>query len=218
MVWTPSLETASSIAGWANIALIASLVGGVIATVLIVWMGNVKEAYWDAARDASAERIAALSTQATEARAEIARSNAEVAKANENTATLQKEAEEARAEQQRLKQQIAWRRISKQQHDALVSALKGKKIDFFLSFVDADPESALFRDDIDRTMKDAGLAPKFFSGWQRAVGLSIAGDDGPDLATLMEAFAAAGLPLIRKPIDHKSFKIELLVGSRPPVF
>jgi hypothetical protein len=143
---------------------------------------------------------------------------AEAAKANEKTASLQKEADEARLETQRLKQQVAWRRITRPQHDALVSALTGKKIDFFLSFVDADPESALFPDDIDRTMKDAGLKPSFFSGWQRAVGLSIAGTDSPELTALVEAFDAAGLPLVRKPIDHPSFKIELLVGSKPPVF
>ena len=41
----PSEATASRLYDIANIALIAALVVGVIATVLVVWMGNVKEGY-----------------------------------------------------------------------------------------------------------------------------------------------------------------------------
>lgn len=41
----PSFETASSVYDWANIGLICALVAGVVSTVLIVWMGNVKEGY-----------------------------------------------------------------------------------------------------------------------------------------------------------------------------
>jgi hypothetical protein len=41
----PSLEWAERLYSTANVALILSLAVGVIATVLIVWMGNVKEAY-----------------------------------------------------------------------------------------------------------------------------------------------------------------------------
>jgi len=41
----PSEELASRLSNWANWGLIASLVAGVISTVLLVWMGNVKDAY-----------------------------------------------------------------------------------------------------------------------------------------------------------------------------
>ena len=47
----PSLAWATWLFNAANIALIASLAGGVVATFLIVWMGNVKEEY--AIREAS---------------------------------------------------------------------------------------------------------------------------------------------------------------------
>ena len=43
-VW-PSFETAARLQDAANIALIGALVIGVIATALVVWMGNVKEDY-----------------------------------------------------------------------------------------------------------------------------------------------------------------------------
>src|ERR1700722_5231481 len=41
----PSFELASSLYYYANIFLIIALIGGVISTVVIVWMGNVKEDY-----------------------------------------------------------------------------------------------------------------------------------------------------------------------------
>jgi hypothetical protein len=41
----PSEEWASRLSDWANIGLIVGLIFGVLSTVLLVWMGNVKEAY-----------------------------------------------------------------------------------------------------------------------------------------------------------------------------
>jgi len=66
----PSLATAERVADVANIFFIGSLVVGVVATITIVWMTNVKERYWDQDRQASAERIAALTTQTAEANAQ----------------------------------------------------------------------------------------------------------------------------------------------------
>jgi len=43
-IW-PSFEIASCLYDWANIGLICALVAGVISTILVVWMGNVKETY-----------------------------------------------------------------------------------------------------------------------------------------------------------------------------
>jgi hypothetical protein len=55
----PSFDLASSIYDWANICLIGALIVGAASTILVVWMGNVKEA--DLQRDlaASKERLAA---------------------------------------------------------------------------------------------------------------------------------------------------------------
>src|SRR6478752_5646573 len=41
----PSFEIASKLYDWANVFLIGSLVIGAVSTVLVVWMGNAKEAY-----------------------------------------------------------------------------------------------------------------------------------------------------------------------------
>lgn len=41
----PSEEWASRLFDWANVGIISSLTVGVVSTMLLVWMGNVKEAY-----------------------------------------------------------------------------------------------------------------------------------------------------------------------------
>jgi hypothetical protein len=74
---SPSLETASRIADWANVFFIASLVVGVVSTILIVWMANVKEEHWNELRRKSDEKIA---------------------EANERAAQLEKQAADARLE------------------------------------------------------------------------------------------------------------------------
>ena len=77
----PSLSTANQIADWANIFFIGSLVVGVISTILIVWMANVKEGYWERARQDSEERIASLIKQGDELRKDTAEANARAAEA-----------------------------------------------------------------------------------------------------------------------------------------
>jgi hypothetical protein len=77
----PSLPVANQVANIANLFFIGSLVVGIVSTVTIVWMTGVKEAYWDADRRASTEKIAALSTQGDELRKETAEANARAAEA-----------------------------------------------------------------------------------------------------------------------------------------
>jgi hypothetical protein len=57
----PSSETATWLYDWANIFLIGPLVVGAVATVLIVWMGNVKEEYLR--RDLSATNARAVEAE-----------------------------------------------------------------------------------------------------------------------------------------------------------
>jgi hypothetical protein len=75
----PSAETASSLYDLANIGLIIGLVVGVVSTVLLVWMGNVKEGYLNRALADSRERTASLEKQSGESKAAIAKANADAA-------------------------------------------------------------------------------------------------------------------------------------------
>lgn len=63
----PSLETASTISTTANLALVVSLVVGVLATALIVWAGGIKEQHWNIARNQAQEKIAMLELETMKA-------------------------------------------------------------------------------------------------------------------------------------------------------
>lgn len=77
-----SLEVASKLYHWANIGLIASLVGGVVSTVFVVWMGNIKEDYLNRDLSAARERSTVLEGQIVESQKSIAEANARAAEAN----------------------------------------------------------------------------------------------------------------------------------------
>jgi uncharacterized membrane-anchored protein YhcB (DUF1043 family) len=59
----PSLKTAVLLYDLANIGLILGLILGVVSTVLVVWMGNVKEEHLNRELADSRERTASLEKQ-----------------------------------------------------------------------------------------------------------------------------------------------------------
>ncbi len=71
-----SLEWATFWGDAANIALIACLIGGVLATFIIVRTTSVKEHHWEVDRGASKERVIQLETQQEASKALIAEANA----------------------------------------------------------------------------------------------------------------------------------------------
>jgi hypothetical protein len=72
---------ANHIADIANWFFVASLVVGVVSTVLIIWMAGVKEAYWEKDRTESAERVVSLTVQGDQLRKDTAEANARAAEA-----------------------------------------------------------------------------------------------------------------------------------------
>ena len=115
----PSAETAAWLYNLANIGLILGLVVGVVSTILVVWMGNVKEAYLNHSLAESHERTASLEKQAGESQTAIAKANADaaqslatakqaesnLAEANERAAKANERA--AQAEQKAAEAQLA---------------------------------------------------------------------------------------------------------------
>lgn len=73
-----SLFAATLIGSIANWALLVCLLGGVIATFVIVQTADVKEEHWDEDRRHSNERIAELTAQAETARKETAQARLEI--------------------------------------------------------------------------------------------------------------------------------------------
>src|ERR1700682_5708993 len=99
----PSLATASHIFDWAGFVLIGALVVGAICTILIVWMGIVKEHHWDDEKSKSAERIALNEMNTRRAIAESDKAKEGAALANERAAEANARASEAQLALERFK-------------------------------------------------------------------------------------------------------------------
>ncbi len=114
-MWPP-LKTAIWLYDVSNVGLIIGLVIGIISTVLVVWMGNVKEEYLNRELADSRERTATLEKQSTELRVAVSNADARAAEANEK-------AESERLERIRLEEDLAWRRLSKEQQQLITTKL-----------------------------------------------------------------------------------------------
>jgi hypothetical protein len=150
----PSLPTANHIADWANIFFIGGLVVGVVSTVLIVWMANVKEGYWELARQDSDERIAQLNKGAARLSAEAESAKGEIAKANQGAAEANARALEAKLALEKYKQP---RLLSERQISTISEKLKpfaGTKFD--AAVIPGDPEAFTFLAYIAATLEMAG--------------------------------------------------------------
>jgi hypothetical protein len=94
----PSLETAVrafDLAGW---ILVSALVIGAICTVVIVFMGIVKEEYWDKAREVAKVQVAELESETAKAKADLEKAHVDIANTNKAIAEAQTTAAQAVAE------------------------------------------------------------------------------------------------------------------------
>lgn len=158
-------------------------------TIGTVWSGGIRDRYSD-------ERIA--------------ENEAETARAKEETA-------KALLEQSRLKREMAWRTVTMDQAVKLSDALKGGPNELWLSWVGDDPEATWFRDNLHHVLSNAGVKTKFFSGYSRAVNLSVKGGTFEERKFIAEAFQAAGIPcVVTNDRGHFGEDLEILVGTKPP--
>jgi hypothetical protein len=183
------LPVADAIFTWANIILVVGAVLAFVGTAAVFWSTGVRERYAD-------ERIAA--------------NEAETAKAKAETA-------QARLEQERLKSQMAWRRISPEQARRIAALLQGEKLEAWVTFVGNDPEATVFREDVNAALSAAGVKTKFFSGYERAVGLTVKGGRPEDREKIAKAFIEAGWRILNstEPGFAKN-ELEVLIGTKPP--
>lgn len=172
---------ADTIHKWANVLLVLGSVSALVGTIGIFWSGGMRDTFAN-------QRVSANEAETAKAKAEAAKANAEAANANVETAR-------ARLEQERLKSQMAWRRVSDEQAQHLVAALSGHSLETWLTFVGNDPESVVFREDLDKVLTAAGVKTKFFSGYAMAVGLKILGGTAEQRALFLKAFLGRGSTL-----------------------
>jgi hypothetical protein len=221
---------------WHDISWYGLLIAGTLtalaasATVSFVfvqfWSSSVRERN-------SGWRTNQLELQTEQARAEFAQASADISHANKKIAEAQRDAAQARFAQEQLKEKLAWRRMTRQQHDDLVAALRANPITIpiYVETVNTDPEAVQYWEDVLQTLKDAGMNVVGQEGGHlRASGIGIVESELPEREILKAAFGTAGVHLrdvikrfgerppapLRTPLLTPLLTI--VVGSKPPVF
>lgn len=224
----PSLPLANRIFDVANVFFIATLVVGVVSTIVIVRMAAVKEQYWDQERVASAERIATLTTlgdqlrkDTAEARAELGKANADIAKANARAAALENDAAQARLEQERLKAQLAWRVLSPEQIVNLEERLAQKPSEVNIQFPASDTEAEYLAIELANVFDKAGWRVGMLSSQMQgtiAFGIFIP-DAASDAATpIREAFTAAQIGFSTQALPQTGSGFGSILPNAPLLF
>jgi hypothetical protein len=197
-----SLETANKLYAW---GWRGSLLGAgitLLAVSLLMWGTRVRD------RDAE--------TQLAHLNAEAADSRERAANLERRAAELENEAAQARLEQERLKVQLAWRRLSEDQSRTITASLAGLPLAPTLSAIASDPESTLFAMDIQHALAAAGfnvqIQSQLIFGQRPIVGLIISGPRG-EVERIAEGFLRAGINVTGRERDGA---LGILVGSKPP--
>jgi len=221
---------------WYDISWYGLLIAGTLtasaacATVAFVfvqfWSSSVRERN-------SGWRTDQLELQTEQAKAEFAQANADIARANKKIVEAQRDAAQARFGQEQLRERLAWRRMTPQQHDDLVTALKAKAITvlIYVETVNTDPEAVQYWGEILQTLKDAGLnVVGREGGYLKASGIGVVESELPEREILKVAFETAGVPLrdvIKRfggpppgPLLPPLLPplLSIVVGSKPPPF
>jgi hypothetical protein len=158
----PSEATATWLFDFANFGLIGGLVIGAISTVLVVWMGNVKEAY--------------LKKDMAETIERAAKANESAATANRRAAELNSQVEVEKAERLKLEAAIAPRRLTSSQKEIISRELKkiGGRFGIAVFGSPDYEETRDFRDDFITLLTASGVpASNLGRPQEDAVGLQI---------------------------------------------
>lgn len=163
----------------------------------------------------------------------IAEAQADAAKANEHAKALEKavaeansrgeeakaNAERANLEQERIRQQLAWRRLTREQHDSIAAAVRRFSLNAPLNVEVplGDVEAAVFAADLVRTFRDGGLPvdDPVANNWMTPPFGIIVRHPGAHPHGLAVAIASAGIQTVA---EVNSSALTLVVGSKPMAF
>ncbi|MGY4514410.1 hypothetical protein [Bradyrhizobium sp. USDA 3650] len=217
----PSLETASWLFDRASFVLIGSLILGVLATGVIVWMGIVKEHHWDLLRDSSNEKVAALGLKTAEANEGAAKASERVAELSVTAEQLRKDTAEAndraaqandRAEQAKLDlaKFKAPRLLTPEQQQIIVSELTGKLSEINV-VSKADVESREYRRQFASLLRGAGLT--VHTGSLSPMDTALLGNSNSVVIWSKDWMGVNGFPNPSDPLYSAIFKAGLWGGS-----
>ena len=135
-------------------------------------------------------------------------------------ANSEKDAANARLETERLRAQVAWRRVSLEQHAKLVEALSTHCFSMYFEFSQADPEATQFAEDIFKSLKAIpGInvyPPHPLTVPPAPSGVTVSGAESSDRTALESALLKAGIKY--RTSNDIAGEPRLSVGSRPTPF
>jgi hypothetical protein len=176
-----------------------------------VVLGVVGELIGDAGIFETSARLSVLQNAAIEqAKSKAANAEERAGSANERAAKLERENLEIR-------EKVAGRRISKEQHDEIVKLLSPEPATFDLEAMQ-ESETGLFASDILKTLTDAGwtLHQKLLPMGVIWTNLNIFLTDDPAAGRLAAAFQAAGIAFGIG--NEKRDRVTVMVGGKPSPF
>lgn len=207
-MWPP-LETAVKLFDNANMVLIASLVIGVLATCIVVWMGNVKEDYLKHDLAATNERAA--------------QANERAARLEKEAAALKESAEAERLARVKIEERIAWRRVGPTLYKRFLKELTpfAGSIINLNPLGNGDPETGIFTEDIAKLMRAAHWEVQIATGNVQIpvpVGLICRVDDQTPAGRALIVFLRTFPDVVILPPTQGSRGVvaDITVGVRPP--
>ncbi|MFM0123251.1 hypothetical protein P0D73_30885 [Paraburkholderia sp. RL18-101-BIB-B] len=205
-----SSETADTLFNAFNIALIVGAIIVAVATIGTIWTGKIRDRYSDL-------RISNNETEIARAGADAAHANQAAAVANKAAADASLHAAQVEKQNTELRVKFSNRRITAEQHAALVAILS-KHPNTFNIEVMGDPESGMYAADILKTFTDAGwvVDKKEFPLGVIWTGLNVFQSDDPAAVEIAKALRDAGIPFSIGN-EHRD-KATIMVGGKPPVF
>jgi hypothetical protein len=146
--------------GW-EILLVVSLVAVAVATVFVLALtrkeaSEIKREY-DTYKLTVDAKVAEARVEGIKAGEAAGDALARAAALEKEAAKLAKQAEEAKLETERVKAQVAWRRLSPNQSKTIVNDLSGKTFAIHFDYLQNDPEAMQFSEDLLKTIREAGI-------------------------------------------------------------
>jgi hypothetical protein len=212
--------------GWADFVYFSALLVVAFATFLSVIAGLIQ---YKLNSDISIEKEQQLQKYKMEVNRDIAQAQSDAAVANAAAAKSTEEAERARLEQEILKQQLAWRELSRDIVNILLQKLSWTKDYINIIYISQDPESMYFAMQLRRVFTDAqwtiGSAAKILDS-KPIFGVFLFGPSTSSVDLIRQAFLAAGLQFSNDTITvGMSFNASLIegaativIGSKQPPF
>src|ERR1700732_2590287 len=205
----------ASAESWLSAIAIAKLVAAfLVATGVAIEFGGdwVARPFERTVRVAREAEVASLNAETIRLSAEAEAARGEIAKANENAAAAKERTANLERENLEMRQKMAGRRISKEQHDEIVKLLSPEPATFDINVMQGS-EAAFFAADILKTLTDAGwtLHEKYIPLGEIWTNLTLFRTDDPAIGRLAAALQMAGIPF--GGADQKKGRVTVMVGG-----